>query len=79
MHLFLFQFSAHHTEWVTRTQKILEELITKNDQATLNLIKEAAEQEKGILFLVHLLVHSPACSLSASNYARTGARSRTIL
>ena len=44
---FLFQVEAHQQEWVKTTEGVLQDLLAAQDKDTLQLLKEAAEQDKG--------------------------------
>ena len=42
-----FQIKAHQQEWVKTTEGVLKDLLAAQDKDTLQLLKEAAEQNKG--------------------------------
>ena len=43
----LFQIEAHQKECVKSTEGVLKDLLASQDKDTLQLLKEAAEQNKG--------------------------------
>ena len=44
---FLFQIKAHQQERVKTTEGVLKDLLAAQDKDTLQLLQEAAEQDKG--------------------------------